>query len=660
MITPSKQCPPLYPHVIQRLEKKGIIASSSSSTISPASFLGNDDNVTVGNAALAHFWVEAHALTCLRRASFGLPLETTFHDVMSSSLNEDDRDHREMALEHVKEILTGANHEWASIDRDGTVLNDSEDKRFFTMAVCIDNRTQSTRVSHWTTPQLQAVATLSSRHLSSNSATARGVSPDTEEEITTSTTKQSQTSSWLQYVTFPVKKISRGISYAIDSILGDEYTLPLNAEGALSQSSFREELDDGSSYSNTPITILNQIDEDDAAILSKRLAGISLNRRPLDNTDSIISIGAIVSSCRCLLSYTDQIFMHHADDQEEFFFLCDMNGNTDRIILHRHGLGKGSIGSLCRHCGNYYTANETTTVIDESDKILEHYVGIFLSSVSEDGVNLLAEALVKSHYALMDEETITLFPKGIPPNFTKCKSDHALFQIHTTRTSIQHRMQRLEREMETAKQHAVRAHRKGMTRSALVHMKRRKAATEELERCASLLSYLDAIEQTLQRVKDNVQLVHTKLTSVLAEVAVINFRWVWESLTRESEDGKKTILLNDAAITIEQLCATRTSLQLLMQRLEQVMETAKQNAVNAHRQGLKRSALLHLKRQKAATKALERLASLPSDLDASELCLQRVKYKVQLVHMNTVLNKAFHDIPTSVSPVVLETWIWRS
>jgi hypothetical protein len=109
----------------------------------------------------------------------------------------------------------------------------------------------------------------------------------------------------------------------------------------------------------------------------------------------------------------------------------------------------------------------------------------------------------------MDEETITLFPKGVPPNFTKCKSDHALFQIHNTRTSIQYRMQRLERDVETAKQNAVTAHRKGMTRSALVHMKRRKAATDELERCASLLSNLDASELCLQRAKDDVQLVQT-------------------------------------------------------------------------------------------------------------------------------------------------------
>lgn len=114
------------------------------------------------------------------------------------------------------------------------------------------------------------------------------------------TTKHSQTFLWAQYVTFPVHKISRGMSYAIDFILGDENALRFNAKGATSHSSLREELDDGSLYSNTPINILNQVDEDDAAKLAKGLAATSLNHRLLDNTDNIISIGAIVSSCQQL------------------------------------------------------------------------------------------------------------------------------------------------------------------------------------------------------------------------------------------------------------------------------------------------------------------------------------------------------------------------
>jgi hypothetical protein len=142
------------------------------------------------------------------------------------------------------------------------------------------------------------------------------------------------------------------MSYAIDFILDDEYTLRFNARGATSHSSLREELDDGSSYSNTPINILNQVDEDDAAILAMGLAASSLNHHLLDNTDNIISIGDIVSSCRCLLSHTNQVIMHHSDAQDDFFFLCNTNGNADRIIVHKDGLGRGSFGSLCIHCGN--------------------------------------------------------------------------------------------------------------------------------------------------------------------------------------------------------------------------------------------------------------------------------------------------------------------
>jgi hypothetical protein len=54
-----------------------------------------------------------------------------------------------------------------------------------------------------------------------------------------------------------------------------------------------------------------------------------------------------------------------------------------------------------------------------------------------------------------------------------------------------------------------------------------------------------------------------------------------------------------------------------------------------------------MKRRKAATDELERCASLLSNLDASELCLQRAKDDVQLVQTYAVLKTALQDIRTS-------------
>jgi hypothetical protein len=110
---------------------------------------------------------------------------------------------------------------------------------------------------------------------------------------------------------------------------------------------------------------------------------------------------------------------------------------------------------------------------------------------------------------VVDEETINIFPEGIPTEFTNWKSDLALSLLHTTRTSLHRRLQRLEQDTATAKQNALTAVRTGMVPSALVHMRRLKAADNELKRCASLISNLDAIEIRLQQARDNVQLILT-------------------------------------------------------------------------------------------------------------------------------------------------------
>jgi hypothetical protein len=70
-------------------------------------------------------------------------------------------------------------------------------------------------------------------------------------------------------------------------------------------------------------------------------------------------------------------------------------------------------------------------------------------------------------------------------------------------------MLRLAKDGKSAQQNAINAKRNGMTNLALIHMKRRKAALDELERCAALISNLDASELRLYRAQDDVQLVQT-------------------------------------------------------------------------------------------------------------------------------------------------------
>ena len=46
----------------------------------------------------------------------------------------------------------------------------------------------------------------------------------------------------------------------------------------------------------------------------------------------------------------------------------------------------------------------------------------------------------------MAKDIITLFPGRVLCNFEPCQSDHALFQIHVTKITIQNRMVRLEQD----------------------------------------------------------------------------------------------------------------------------------------------------------------------------------------------------------------------
>jgi hypothetical protein len=133
-----------------------------------------------------------------------------------------------------------------------------------------------------------------------------------------------------------------------------------------------------------------------------------------------------------------------------------------------------------------------------------------------------------------------LFPGGIPSGLevsSSSKSDHALYQIHVTKLATHNRIRRLEKDAETAKKNALSYQKKKMTKVALVHMRRRKAALDEIERCAAILENLTAGELRLERAKGDVQLVqsYTQLKEALQDVR--------KSSGMENEDVEE--LMND-------------------------------------------------------------------------------------------------------------------
>jgi len=115
------------------------------------------------------------------------------------------------------------------------------------------------------------------------------------------------------------------------------------------------------------------------------------------------------------------------------------------------------------------------------------------------------------------------------------KSDDALYQIHVTKIATHNRIRRLEKDAETAENNALSYQKKKMTKVALVHMRRRKAALEEIERCTAILENLTAGELRLERAKGDVQLV--KIYNQLKEA----LRDVRKSSGMENEDVEELV-----------------------------------------------------------------------------------------------------------------------
>lgn len=454
---------PLYEKVIERLKEKGVILPPE---VSPSYFLKHESDEMTGTI-ISEFWIEAHTLSCLTRGSFHASIGTTYNDAMSSLVKISDGG--DDALGFVGEILT---RNCAHVKSDGAIINSYGDKVFRT-AFCIEN--SGIKMSK---QQLRTIADLKGTH-------PRKV---VMKQPINSTEGAKSQSSWLEYVASPVRTISRGLHNAIDSVLGDEFAQRTNiGESA--------DMDDAIALSKPD---LNQIDEDDEIIAQETRRG-AINQQPVTNTDELISLDVIAYASERLLAYATE----YCESEDMFFVLRSTDGTVDQMILHTNSANSGSLYSLCRRSGEYYSSCKVPNIADQNN------AAKVLSTVSKEEMGLLAESLVSSNHAILDEETITLCPKGISSNYTKSKTDSALFQIHTTRMTIQHRMMSLEQHASVAEKNAVGAKTDGRAKLALMHMKRRRSILDELERCATIIANLDASELRLHRAKDDAQLVET-------------------------------------------------------------------------------------------------------------------------------------------------------
>ena len=525
--------------VLQRLEETGNLLDSSLLDADPSFFLGaaskhseeikSTKNVNL-DQQLSKFWVEAHAFSCMKHSSFESSVKQTYIDTVSPLIDEEEnnddgvlesKDRRALHLDMVKQLIDKGDS-CAYIRSDGTIVNPSDSENCYRIAFCLrgdstlKGGTGAPRMSH---KQLDTVARLSAININQPFQLSRvpNVSA-TKEQASGENANSTQSKGWFQSSTSFAYKFTRGINSAIDSVLtfydGDDGGL---ASMSYSQRPDEAEVDVDDAHSKT---ICLDADVDDAVLTRKGKAAEVMSNSEgtinIESSDGVISMTAIADVCRCVLEFSKEECMAQVDGDDQganndFFAIRRENGDVERVVLHRHGFDRGSFGSFCRQAAKELTMNQKKA----SNINFASAIGRVLSNISDAGVDLLSETLGKSCHALIEETTLTIFPGGIPSNFESSKTDHALFHIHTTKNSIQNRMTRLEQDAERAKKDAISAQRKGTSKVALVHMRRRKAAMEELERCASILTNLDASELRLERAKTDVQLVQS--FSVLKE-----------------------------------------------------------------------------------------------------------------------------------------------
>eukprot|EP00985_Skeletonema_marinoi_P012933 scaffold6338_cov102-Skeletonema_marinoi.AAC.4 len=455
-------------------------------TTSAASSCDDDAQVS---AKKIQFWLESHAFSCVQHSSFQSSAELTLRDVMPLSFI-DSADDVHDKYELIMNIIGGDS--CAYIATDGVIHNPDNNTAYKT-AICRhgegtkNGSATNYSLSLMTNEQIETIGRCAAHIVTNNNSQRR------RDAASTSANNQaysaSGNSSWFQSPIKVAKKVSSVINYAIDSALniydgGDYYaTANDDLEGA--------DVDDATESMDAlrKISFDDNLDDEQSRRKGDNAATCRINQE-IDISDDVISISSVAMACNHLLQYSQRMNLDDSDDVNDIFVLGDNIGEVERIMLERNGWSKGSLGALCRQAGKFFKSSSKEDG-SEKDAFIRLCIGKLLSTISTEGL------------------------KESPS-----KSDHAMYQIHVTKRATHNRIQRLEKDAETAKNNAISYQKKKMTKVALVHMRRRKAALEEIDRCAAILENLTAGELRLERAKGDVQVVqsYTQLKEALQDV----------------------------------------------------------------------------------------------------------------------------------------------
>jgi len=498
LLDPTSKAP-LYPLIVEEIRGDNI-GVDGEVVATPSFYLKDFNDTNKNNDAHMHltFWTEAHTLTCLKHGVLQSSVDVVYTESISTLLDDDDRNNINN-LDRVKKYISD-DEICAYITSDGTIINSIGDgSNTYRIIYYIG----TSGLTSATVSQLETTA-----KIVSNALLIKSKNMATSNQIQTNTNTSSSSRGWLHYPKAIAQKVSSGINY----ILGDDSGIPTTN---WDQSEERDLDDVTDSLKNVlandiiPPSTLQSEEEDDNVLTRKRLEGTVSTARDdaLSNTSQVISVAVIASTCENLLIFSQQQTAESSGD--EFFTLGASHGDVERVMLYRDGFGTCSLGSFCRQAGSHYIKDQSIASSTTNTREKLKRIGTILSNVSEREVHLIELILTKSNYAIIERDIITIFPRGIPSDFELSESDHAMFQIHVTKMTIQARITRLEQTANVAKQNAVRAQRNKMTKLAMVHMRRRKTALEELDRCSLLLANLDASELRLERAKADVQVAQS-------------------------------------------------------------------------------------------------------------------------------------------------------
>ena len=483
-----------------------------------------DDGAQAIEKKKTQFWLESHALSCFKNSSFLSSVQITVGDTLPPSFIES----TECGHDEYNAVMKIIGDSCAYITNDGVINNnDNTNQRHYTTAICrkgegAKNNNDSTchkSKIFMTNEQIETIGRLASHIVGNDNTKQRRDTPDLDSNNNEDSEKGH---SWFQSPIKVAKKVTSVINYAIDSALniyeGEGYYAAANAEYA--------DVDDVKGNFKALGKTFDEKEDDEQSRRRRRGIGSGFTcevEEDLSVSDEVISISSIAMACNHLLSYS-QMMQFDDSNVSDMFILHNNIGEIERIMLERHGWSSGSLGSLCRQAGKFFTSSSAEDDIDvrAKDTFIRFGIGKILSNVTIEGVDILATTLCQSNYSIIDNDVITLYPRGIPSGLDEAsrKSDHALYQIHVTKVATHNRIRRLEKDAETAKSNALSYQKRKMTKVALVHMRRRKAVLEEIDRCATILENLTAGELRLERAKGDVQIVqsYTQLKQALQDV----------------------------------------------------------------------------------------------------------------------------------------------